>query len=173
MEEGEDMKSNQLQLIALAAVVAFAACAQTDDDADVPADSVAIGADSVANAPPTEPVVTNLDDVDDSGISGEATATHSASDVTVSILLKDGAKSDVTYAAHIHTGTCERGGPVAVELEPVKNLQSTKTIPVSSLPANQDAFVQVHAPGGKAVACGDMKGHDSHDGAAPTTTTTH
>jgi hypothetical protein len=167
------MKSNQLQVIALAALVAVAACAPADDNAETPADSVAIGTDSVANSLPSEPVVTNLDDVEDSGISGEATATHSASDVTVSILLKDGAKADVTYAAHIHTGTCEKGGPVVVELEPVKNLQSSKTVPVSSLPANQDAFVQVHAPGGKAVACGDMKGHDSHDGATTTTTTTH
>ncbi len=58
------------------------------------------------------------------------------------------------------TATHEAGGPVAVELAAVQNRQSSKTVPLSSLPANQAAFVQVHDPSGKAVACGDMRGHD-------------
>jgi hypothetical protein len=156
------MKMFKLQVVALAALTALAACAEAENDDGTLADSAAANADS-ANQIPTEPVVTGLDEVDDSGISGEATATHSANDVTVSILLKDDAKADVTYPAHIHTGTCEAGGPVAVELEPVKNLQSSKTVPLSSLPSNQAAFVQVHNPAGKAIACGNMQGHEAHD----------
>ena len=165
------MKLLKFHVVALAGLTLFAACAQAGDDENAPADSAAVGtaADSAAAAMPAEPQVTNLDDVNNSGIEGEATATHSANDVTVSILLKDKAKADATYPAHIHTGTCKDGGPVAVELEPVKNLQSSKTVPTSSLPAGQSAFVQVHDASGKAVACGDMKGHgDDH-----TTTTTY
>jgi hypothetical protein len=155
------MKLFKLQVIAVAALT-FAACAQANEDADVAADTMA-GADTGVAAMPAGPQVTSLDDVDNSGIEGEATATHSAQDVTVSIVLKDAAKANVTYPAHIHTGNCKDGGPVAVELAPVSNLQSSKTIPVSSLPANQPAFVQVHDPSGKAVACGDMKGHSAGD----------
>src|SRR5688572_4432525 len=99
----KDMKSLKLQLIALVAVTAFVACEPANNDADTAADTLGANADSAANGPPSEPVVTNLDDVDNSGISGEATATHSTSEVTVSLLLKDGAKADVTYPVHIHT----------------------------------------------------------------------
>ena len=153
--------------LVLLTVVAFAACDTAGDADDAPADSAAFGdttaADSLADMP-TGPEVTNLDDVNDSNIEGEATATHSQQEVTVSILLKgDGAKADQSYPAHIHTGTCKDGGPVAVELGTVQNLQSSKTVPLSSLPANQPAFVQVHGADGKPVACGDMKGHDGDD----------
>jgi hypothetical protein len=153
--------------LVLLTMVAFAACDTAGDADDAPADSAAFGdtsaADSLGNMP-TGPEVTNLDDVNDSGIEGEATATHSQQEVTVSILLKgDNAKADQNYPAHIHTGTCKDGGPVAVELAPVQNLQSSKTVSLSSLPANQPAFVQVHGADGKPVACGDMKGHDGNN----------
>lgn len=157
------MRISRLSAFALAALV-VAACAETAEDEAVPADSAAVATDSArAQQLPTEPTVTELDDVNDSGISGEATATHSQNEVTVSILLKDGAKPDVNYPAHIHTGTCKDGGPVAVELGTVQNLQSTKTVPLSSLPSGQPAFVQVHGADGKPVACGNMKGHEGDD----------
>jgi hypothetical protein len=164
------MKRLKWHVLALAGLTLMAGCAKADEG-DVPADTVAQAGDTSAQSMPSEPVVTNLDDVNNSGIEGEATATHSAQDVTVSILLKDRAKADVTYPAHIHTGTCKDGGPVAVELEPVKNLQSSKTIAMSALPSNQPAFVQVHDASGKPVACGDMKGHGDDSGRAGSDTT--
>ena len=173
------MTVSRLSVLTLGAVIALAACERAGEDDAAPADSAAIAdtaaADSLADMP-TGPEITKLDDVNDSGIEGEATATHSREEVTVSLLLKgDNAKPDVSYAAHIHTGNCKDGGPVAVELGTVQNLQSTKTMPLSQLPASQPAFIQVHAPGGKAVACGDMKGHEGDAGARDTTraTTTH
>jgi hypothetical protein len=171
------MRITKLHLLTVMTAFALSACAETAQDETAMADSTAVAGDSAAqNAPPMEPQVTGLDDVNDSGISGEATATHSANDATVSILLKDGAKPDVTYPAHIHSGNCKDGGPVVVELEAVKNLQSTKTIPVGSIPRDQPLFVQVHDAGGKPVACGDMKGHDGDSAGRDTThntTTTH
>lgn len=152
------MKLFKLQVIALTAFT-LVACAQANEDTEVAGDTAGATTDEGQKAMPSGPQVTTLDDVNNSGVEGEATATHSEQDVTVSIVLKDAAKADVTYPAHIHTGTCKDGGPVAVELAPVTNLQSSKTVSVSSLPANQPAFVQVHAPDGKAIACGDMKGH--------------
>lgn len=156
------IRNHKLQAFALALLVTLPACEKQTEDETLPADTTAgMMGDTTAAITP-EPVVTELDEINDSGISGEATATHTANDVSVSIVLKgDNAKADVSYPAHIHTGTCETGGPVAVTLDPVKNLQSLKTIPMSELPANQDAFVQIHDAAGKPVACGDMKGHDA------------
>ena len=175
------MTFSRLSVLTLCTVAALAACEREDADDGVLADSAAVSdttaamTDSLADMP-TEPTVTDLDDVNDSGIEGEATATHSRDEVTVSILLKDGAKADASYAAHIHTGTCKDGGPVAVELGTVQNRQSVKTIPLSQLPANQPAFIQVHGADGKPVACGNMKGHEGDDRVGRDTThatTTH
>lgn len=154
------MNTRSLAAAALVVVAALAGCATDDEDDGMVSDTAAVAGDTMPNELPMEPIVSDLDDVNDSGISGEATATHSQQEVTVSILLKDGAKPDVSYAAHIHTGTCEQGGPVAVDIGPVQNLQSSKTVPLSALPADQPAFIQVHGPGGQPVACGDMKGHE-------------
>jgi hypothetical protein len=146
-------------------------CAQTDeeinDDAAEPAEMPA-PAPSDAVTPdvgPSAPVVTQLEAKDNSGITGEVTATHTANDVTVQISLS-GATEGATYPAHIHTGTCASGGPVAVELTTVSAGQSTTTVENSKLPADQSAFVQVHNANGNPVACSDLQGHGS--AAAPT-----
>lgn len=163
------MNTRSLSAAALVALTALAGCVEDTEEDAMLADSAAVAGDTVQNELPMEPTVTELDDVNDSGISGEATATHSQQDVTVSILLKEGAQSDVSYAAHIHTGTCEQGGPVAVDIGPVENLQSSRTVQLSELPADQPAFIQVHGPNGQPVACGDMKGHEG-DGVRRDTT---
>ena len=174
------MRISKYSVLALAAMVGMAACAKdADDDDALPADTTAAANTTgmPADGPPTEPQVTGLDDVNDSGIEGEATATHAAQEATVSILLKgDKAKADATYDAHIHSGTCDKPGPVVVALEPVKNLQSSKTIQLSQLPQGQPLLIQVHDASGKPVACGNMKGHDegsAMDTTHATTTTAH
>lgn len=167
------MKLRNLHATALLACIAFSACAEKAEDGEAQStDAIATTTSDAAasGTAPTGPMVTALGAVGGSGIDGEATATHTATDVTVALTLKNGAKADVTYPAHIHTGTCEAGGPVAVELSPVTNLQSTKTVPASSLPASAAAYVQVHDPSGKPVACGNMTGHGAHSGAAGDTT---
>ena len=161
------MKMNNLHIVALSVLFGLAACERETAEnantaADTAGDTLAARADTAMEMP-TEPTTTDLDEVDNSGISGEATATHSRDEVTVSILLKEGARAEASYPAHIHTGNCRDGGPVAVELSPVQNLQSSKTIPLSQLPANQPAFIQVHNEGGKPIACGNMKGHEDDD----------
>src|SRR5688572_22692374 len=168
------MKFTNLALCALTLGLTLGACAKTEDDAAIPADTAAMAAPAPAPMPATGPVEVELDEVDDSNIEGKATATHSPSDVTVAIVLTEGGNTETSYDAHIHTGTCKSGGPVAVELSPVVNLQSTKTVPVTSLPVNQESFVQVHGPGGKPVACGDLPGHGDGDATTPApATTTH
>jgi hypothetical protein len=54
----------------------------------------------------------------------------------------------------------------------VKNLQSSKTIPLSALPTDKPAYIQVHDAAGKPVACGNMKGHTEGDMRADSMQTT-
>lgn len=139
-------------------------CAQTEDQAE---EEAAEPAEMPAPAPsdavtpevgPSAPVVTQLEAKNNSGITGDVTATHTASDVTVQISLS-GATEGATYPAHIHTGTCASGGPVAVDLTTVSGGQSSTTVENSKLPADQPAFVQVHDANGNPVACSDLQGH--------------
>lgn len=133
---------------------------QLADDAAEPAEMPAPApSDAITpDAGPTAPVTTNLEEKNDSGITGQVTATHTPSDVTVNIAL-EGAQEGVTYPAHIHTGTCDSGGPVAVELNSVTGGQSSTTVEASRLPADQTAFVQVHDATGNPVACSNLEGH--------------
>jgi hypothetical protein len=170
------LKISKLQMAAVAMLVMAAACAENEDADDdaLPADTAALAPAPGSAAPPSAPVVTQLAAVGGSGVTGEATATHSPSDVTVAINVTGAPAGDLP--AHIHTGTCAAGGPVAVELTKVSNGQSSTTVPLSSLPANQTSFVQVHDASGKAIACGDMQGHGdnmNHGGTTPGATTTH
>ena len=160
-------------LVLAVAVVAAAACAKTED-----AEETAFQADTSAAAPapgsetgPSTPVVTQLAAVENSGVTGEATARHSSTDVTVALTVANPPAGELP--AHIHTGTCATGGPVAVPLTNVTNGQSSTTVTVASLPANAPSFVQVHDPSGKPIACGDMQGHGDMQDHSTMTTTTH
>lgn len=134
---------------------------EIDEDASQPAEMPAPAPSDVTTpAGPAEPITSSLEAKNDSGITGEVTATHTASDVTVQITL-NGAKEGVSYPAHIHTGTCASGGPVAVELTAVTGGQSSTTVEASKLPANQPAFVQIHDASNNPVACSDLKGHEA------------
>ena len=161
-----------VRLATLAMIVLAAACAKTDDadETALPADTAATSPAPGSGAPPAAPVVVTLAAVENSGVAGEATATHSPTDVTVAINVTGAPAGELP--AHIHTGTCAAGGPVAVELTKVNNGSSSTTVPLSSLPANQASFVQVHDASGKAIACGDMPGHGDNAGGATTGTTT-
>jgi len=139
-------------------------CAQSEEEYDdAAAEPAEMPAPTDAMTPdygPSAPVVTQLEARNNSGITGDVTATHTASDVTVQISLS-GATEGTTYPAHIHTGTCASGGPVAVELTTVSAGQSSTTVESSRLPADQPAFVQVHDASGNPVACSDLQGHGS------------
>lgn len=167
------LRFGKVQMAALALVVMTAACADTDDaeDGAIPADTMAGMPAPGSEAGPSAPVITTLAAVENSGVTGQATATHSPTDVVVQIDLTNAPEGDLP--AHIHTGTCAAGGPVAVELTSVANGTSTTTVTLASLPANESSFVQVHDASGKPIACGDMQGHGADMHGAPGATTTH
>lgn len=164
---------SKLHFAALAMIVMTAACAETDEaEVATTADTMAAMPAPGSEAGPSAPVVTTLAAVENSGVTGEATATHTPTDVTVAVSVSGA--PDAELPAHIHTGTCATGGPVAVELTKLTNGQSSTTVTLASLPANQPSFVQVHNAEGKPIACGDMQGHGAPaDGAAAPVTTSH
>jgi hypothetical protein len=108
-------------------------------------------------AAPAAPTVIQLEQRENSGITGEVSQTRTASDMTLQVSL-NGLKDGVSYPAHIHTGTCATSGPVAVELTSISAAggtgQSTTTVELAKVPAQ--SFLQVHDSSGKAVACSDL-----------------
>ena len=71
----------------------------------------------------------DLDEVDDSGVTGSVTMTADNGSTTVSIEL-DGAPEDGVHPVHIHEGTCDDLGDVAYPLEDVVDGQSESTVDV-------------------------------------------
>ena len=104
-----------------------------------------------------------LHEVNGSQVSGEAMAMH-ADDAVIVVIDLEGLPDEGEYEAHVHTGTCEEGGPVAAPLNPILGLadgtgNSTTTLDAEELPADEPHFIQVHGSGGSPVACGDIEGH--------------
>jgi len=152
----------------LVCALAFAAACEKQDEYND--NETAQPAEMPAPAPTTQPAeggpaapqTTQLEAKNNSGITGDVTATHTASDVTVQISL-NGLKDGQAYPAHIHQGTCASDGPVVVELDSITASgttgQSTTTVEAAKLSANQSYFVQAHDPTGAPVACSDLPGH--------------
>ncbi len=109
-----------------------------------------------------------LREVNGSGVRGEAMAMHD--DATVIVMIEvEGLPAEGEYAAHIHQGSCEDGGPVAVPLNPVLGEadgtgSSTTTLDADEISADERQFIQVHGEGGTPIACGDIEGHGPNAG---------
>ncbi|TVR55127.1 MAG: hypothetical protein EA421_07195 [Gemmatimonadales bacterium] len=151
------------RLWALALLAPLAACG--GDELPAPAAETAPPPAAEAPPPPTEMMHATivLDEVNSSGVSGEAMAMHS-DDAVVVILDLDGLTDEGEYAAHIHIGSCAEGGPVAVSLNPVLGLAdgtgtSTTTLEADELTEGDPHFIMVHGEGGTPIVCGDLEGH--------------
>jgi hypothetical protein len=151
------------RLWALALLAPLVACG--GDESPAPAAETVPPPATEAAPPPTEMMHATvvLDEVNSSGVSGEAMAMHS-DDAVVVILDLDGLTDEGEYAAHIHIGSCAEGGPVAVSLNPVLGLAdgtgtSTTTLEAHELTEGDPHFIMVHGEGGTPIVCGDMEGH--------------
>jgi hypothetical protein len=143
-------------LALLAAFVVIAGC----DAAEAPYPQVDAPPPALPGAEVTEARVA-LEPVRDSGVFGQATALHGDEDVMVTLEVH-GLPAAGEYAAHIHSGTCAEGGPVAVGLNPVIGNEaghgtSTSTLDMGEMDHDQPYFFQVHSAEGPPVACGDME----------------
>lgn len=106
-----------------------------------------------------------LSSKNDSGITGTARILPRGDSLAVKVSLSGLTQGD-SYAAHLHNGTCQSGGGVAVGLNPVTGLAdgtgtSTKRVAMASLASGQGYFIQAHLPDGTPAACGDLAGAGS------------
>jgi hypothetical protein len=104
-----------------------------------------------------------LHEVNGSQVSGEAMAMH-ADDAVIVVIDLEGLPDEGEYDAHVHTGTCAEGGPVATPLNPILGLadgtgNSTTTLDADELPVGEPHFIQILGDGGSPLACGDIEGH--------------
>jgi hypothetical protein len=65
------------------------------------------------------------------------------------------------YPLHIHEGRCAEGGRVLTQLTSVEGQEagegrSTSRIDASTVTATGSYFIQIHAPNGTPVGCGDL-----------------
>jgi hypothetical protein len=147
----------------IALTLAAGCKSETKNEMSATVDSTAAAAPAPAAPAPPAPVTVDLASKPGSKVTGKATATHGTDSVTV-VLDASGLEAGKSYAAHIHTGECAKGGPVAVPLATIVagtdgTGTSTTVVALSKLSVDKPAFVQIHAPNKKPAACGDMPAH--------------
>lgn len=151
-------------LLALTALLPLAACGpdEADDEIDPMDDPAAAPAPQGPDTDMMEPMSVSLDEKNESGVMGEATATHHGDSVTV-LLNVSGVTEDGEYAAHVHSGDCMDTGEVMAPLNSVQATggsgMSTTELLASDVPEDQGAVIQVHDQNGEPIACGDLAGH--------------
>ena len=149
------------RLLALALVLPLAACAgEEEPEVDVEGDAL-----ETEPAPPAtgdmgagmEPMTISIEPLNDSGVTGEVTATHRMDSVTVEVMLTGAPEGSLP--AHVHSGTCDNVGGVLAPLTRLEGGSSTTTLAASQVGENQEAVVQVHDASGQPIACADLRGH--------------
>lgn len=157
--------------LAVALPLALGACADEgveDDDLEFEAEAPAPATEPVT---PTGPMAIQLEPMDGSSVTGEASATHMGDQVMVDVTLQNLTEGE-DYEAIIVRGTCPMGGIATEEADEVADLDleimgmtatATTTLAAEELPQNQDAYIAVKGANGDIVACGDIRGHEGMD----------
>jgi hypothetical protein len=149
------------------ALALVAGCKSETKNETVVTDSTAAAAAAPAPAPaapnPAAPVNVTLASKPGSKVTATATATHAPDSVTI-VLNASNLEAGKKYAAHVHTGECAKGGPVAVPLTDITagtdgTGTSTTVVAITKLSVDKPAFLQIHGPNKKPVACGDLPAH--------------
>ncbi len=108
--------------------------------------------------------------MNESGVTATADLSHTQDSLSMTLELS-GLQAEATYSAHVHRGSCESQGPATVPLGSVTaSAEGTGTIQAmvamsvfmpseeAAEPAPAGFYVQVHAPDGTPVSCGDIRG---------------
>lgn len=146
---------------ALLVPLAMVACAEQDgDQAAMDGEEAAADRQAMEDRAGQQATTVPLASKNGSGITGTARLTPRGDSLAVQVNLS-GLTEGASYAAHVHEGSCESGGGVAVGLNAVTGRadgtgSSTKRIAAATLQASQGYFVQAHLPDGTPAACGDV-----------------
>lgn len=97
----------------------------------------------------------------DSGMQGHVMVSTGADSLTIKLEVL-GLEAGTEYPAHLHRGTCERGGEVVAELDPptvasVGLGSSLSALSPQVMEADASYFVQVHLPDGTPAACANVE----------------
>lgn len=163
------MKSLRLAPVVLAPLVLLA-CGQAGDTDGADTASMDAGTDTAAMADTAaQSGMITLEARNQSGISGTAHTERAMGDSTVVVLELEGLEEDSEYPAHVHSGSCADGGPVAVPLNPVTggaegSGTSRTTIDVTQFSDTLTYFVQAHQPGGQPAACANVPTEEPQEG---------
>jgi len=131
------------------------------DSAPEGAPAGAPGATSpAADAPAPGPVVANFEPLGEFIAEGSVTFRRSGDSVTANVLA-DSHLGPGDYPIHVHAGSCEEGGRVALPLTTMTGGEggegsSLTTFQVSELPLDGTYFVQMHRADGTPIACADV-----------------
>lgn len=109
--------------------------------------------------------VVSMSPRNDSGWMGSLMIAPAGDRITIKLELL-GLKEGEDYPAHLHRGSCEGGGPVVTELEPLGVNQlglgsSSTVLDAGTLEEGTSYFVQAHLPDGTPAACADLPPRDS------------
>jgi hypothetical protein len=159
--------SKWTSLMAVAAALTLSACAAEEGGEMEEAVEEAAPAPAAEEGAMMEPVSVAMEPKNESGVTGEATATHHGDSVTVEVSIA-GASAEGEFMAHVHSGTCAETGGVLAALTSLQvsggSGTSATTLAASEVPQDQGAVIQVHDTTGTPVACGDLMGHGDMEG---------
>lgn len=148
----------------------LAACAAEDtadtDIAEVPAADTGGMADATAPGAGMGAMASTvaMAGLGDSGVTGEAILTPSGEQTEVSVTLS-GLEANAAHPGHIHQGSCDAIGSVAVPLLPITADASgagtmTTPAPIAADSAMDGGHIVVyHEPGGTPIVCGAIEDH--------------
>jgi hypothetical protein len=113
---------------------------------------------------PAMPMTAQLQSLQDSGVTGEATITGRGNQTEVMVRLM-GAPPGGSHPGHIHSGTCQAIGGVVQALQPVAvdsagtgTMTTTVDVPANTA-MNGQHIVVYHGAGGTPVTCAAIPAH--------------
>lgn len=149
----------------LAAVLALAACGGSNQ---APGSDTGAGSPAPAATPtPTAaPITIPLSAVGESGVTGTAEIVKGTGGFTVTMKLK-GLAPGSNHVDHIHNGSCQANGGIAIALQPLaadgaglasatSTINQDFAVPAGGWYVNVHAGPDLQGPNAKAIACGNV-----------------
>ena len=124
---------------------------------------MAAACDESTTDPSNSPLSVSMNAVSGSGVSGTASITDLAGDVSRVTITLQGMTPGSSHAGHVHRGSCANQGAIDFGLEPVvADAQGNGSATASNVPdglLTSGFYLQYHValnPPGAPIACGDI-----------------
>lgn len=146
-------------LALLAAVPLALACQPGDEGQPGMEEEMEPGQQQQQQEPMGQMETASFEEIDGSGVTGDVQFTREANTLTVEVMAQMGGPGD--YPSHIHEGTCDEPGGVAVPLNSAEAAEpgigeATTEVDAMQLDADGDYLVMVHGAQGAPQACAEV-----------------